>query len=311
MLLALLDAATLGNVPNLDKLKEFGRLDIFETTSFEEIIPRVKEYDIIITNKVPIDKEVMEQSPKLKLICKAATGMNDVDLEYAGEKGIAVKNVTDYSTHSVAQVTFTLILYLLNKPAYYDQYVHSGQYAKSKIFTHLGREFWELHGKKLGIIGLGTIGKRVAQIGEAFGMEVLYYSSSGKNNNTQYQRLELNQLLAEVDVVTIHAPLTDQTKNLINYHKIKLMKSTALLINAGRGGIIHEDDLVKALNENLIHGAGLDVLETEPIKKDHPLLSIKDQEKLIITPHIAWSSIESRTLLVDRIYENIKYFLKA
>ncbi len=309
MHLAILDAATLGKVPNLDKLKEFGKLDIFATTSEAEILSRVKEYDIVISNKVPIKREVMENSPGLKLICKAATGMDDVDLECAKEKGIAVKNVTGYSTHSVAQVTFTLMLYLWNQPGYYDKYVQSGEYSKSRIFTHLGREFRELQGKKLGIIGLGAIGKKVANIAEAFGMQVTYYSTSGRNNNDQYQRLELDQLLTEADVVSIHAPLTKETKNLINYQKLKLMKPTGILINAGRGGIINEKELAQALNEDLIQGAGLDVLKKEPITKDNPLLSVKDKGKIIITPHIAWSSIEARTVLVEGIYNNIKTFL--
>ncbi len=309
MLLALLDAATLGNVPNLDKLREFGKLDVFEITASDEILERVKNYDIVITNKVPINREVMEQSPKLKLICKAATGMNDIDLEYAKERGIAVKNVTDYSTHSVAQQTFTLILYLLNRPGYFDQYVKSGEYAKIKIFTNLGREFWELNGKKLGIIGLGNIGKRVAEIGEAFGMDVVYYSTSGTNKNKKYHQLELDKLLSVADIVSIHAPLTNETQNLISFKKIQLMKTSSILVNTGRGGIINEGDLAKALDENLIFGAGLDVFESEPIKKDNPLLTIKNKEKLALTPHIAWASIEARKVLVEGIYKNIQDFV--
>ncbi|CAN5618685.1 D-2-hydroxyacid dehydrogenase [soil metagenome] len=310
MKIALLDAKTLGDVPNLDKIRNYGALDIFENTSPEEALERIKNYDIIISNKVKVDRNIIENAPRLKLICKAATGVNDVDVAYAKEKGIPVKNVQDYSTHSVAQTTITLLLYLLNKPAYYDEYVKSGAYSENDIFTHLSREFYQIFEKRVGIIGLGAIGRQVANILEAFGAEIVYYSTSGKHNDPVYQRLDLEELLSSSDIVSIHAPLNEHTQNLITYDKIKLMKKSALLINTGRGGIIKEDDLAKALDEDLILGAGLDVFEKEPISKNNPLLKVKNKEKLILTPHMAWISIESRTTLINKVCENIENFIK-
>lgn len=310
MKIAFLDVSTMGNVPNLGQLKQFGELMTYETTSPAQLTERIRDADVIITNKVVVNKAAMEMAARLKLICVAATGTNIVDTAFAAQKGIAVKNVVDYSSHSVAQVTFTLILALLNQPAYYDGYVKSGEYAKSAIFTHVDRPFWQLQGKRMGIIGLGNIGKRVAGIAEAFGMEVGYYSSSGQHNDAAYPRLELDNLLATADVICIHAPLNDRTAGLIGYAQLRRMKPTALLINTSRGGIIREADLAKGLDENLIAGAGLDVFEREPIPADNPLLSIKTPGKLVLTPHIGWASLEARTLLMDRVCQNIESFIR-
>jgi len=300
----------MGEVPNLDQLRQFGELVTYQTTAPEQLVERIREAEIVITNKVVVGKAGMDAANRLKLICVAATGTNNVDKAYAETKGIAVKNVVDYSTHSVAQLTFTLLLALLNQSAYYDKYVKSGAYALSPIFTHLDRPFWQLHGKQLGIIGLGNIGKQVARIAEAFGMRVVYYSSSGRNNDAAYTRLDLDELLSTSDVVSVHAPLTDKTAGLIDFEKMGRMKRTALLLNTSRGGIIKEADLVRALDENLIAGAGLDVFEKEPMAADSPLLRIQRPERLILTPHIAWASVEARTLLIDRVCENIKTFLE-
>jgi len=199
-------------------------------------------------------------------------------------------------------------LFLVNRPAYYDAYVKSGVYAQSGIFTHHGPAFWELAGKRFGIIGLGTIGRRVAKIAEGFGMEVVFYSTTGRNNNINYKRFDLNTLIKTSDVVSIHAPLNDNTRNLITYDKLKLMKACAIILNTGRGGIINESDLAKALNENLIGAAGIDVLTREPIDPQNPLLKIYDKDKIIITPHIAWASMESRARLVEKIAQNIEAF---
>ncbi|MEZ5072575.1 MAG: NAD(P)-dependent oxidoreductase [Bacteroidales bacterium] len=236
--------------------------------------------------------------------------MNNVDLEEAGKRGISVKNVAGYSTDSVAQSTFSMLLYLINKPFYYDQYVKSGAYAKSSSFTHHQEMFWELKGKRLGIIGLGAIGRQVARIAESFGMEVVFYSTTGRNNHVSYKRFELEDLLKSSDVVSIHAPLNERTHNLITYDRIKLMRPCAILLNLGRGGIVNERDLARALNENLIGAAGVDVLEEEPIAKNSPLLRLYDRDKIIITPHMAWASREARELLVEKIAKNIEVFLQ-
>ncbi len=310
MKITFLDTKTVGEIPNLHIFEEFGTYQTYETSSPAEVRDRIKGQDIIITNKVYIGKEDMEQTPGLKLICVAATGMNNVDREAAADLNITVKNVEDYSTASVVQHTFSLILSLLNQPSFHDHYVKSGDYSQSDIFTYLGAPFRELSGKLIGIIGLGNIGKKVASIAEAFDCEVVYYSSSGKDRHDRYQRLDIDELMKTSDIVSIHAPLNEATRHLIDYQKVSLMKKEALLINTGRGGIIHEEDLCKALDEGLIKGAGLDVFSQEPIPADHPFLKLHHSERLLLTPHIAWASIESRTLLMDKVYQNIKAFLK-
>ncbi|MDF9797218.1 lactate dehydrogenase-like 2-hydroxyacid dehydrogenase [Catalinimonas alkaloidigena] len=309
MNITFLDTKTVGNLPNLNIFEEFGRYTSYETTQPDEVKKRLAGQDIIITNKVKIPREVMEQSPDMKLICVAATGTNNVDLEAAKELNIAVKNVEDYSTASVAQHTFSMILSLLNQPTLHDEYVKSGAYSKSDIFTYLGFPFWELQGKRLGIIGLGNIGKKVAEIAEAFDCEIVYYSSSGKNRHSTYQRLEIEDLMTSADIISVHAPLNDATRDLINYEKLKMMKKDAILINTGRGGIINEVDLCKALDQNLIRGAAMDVFTQEPIAREHPFVKLKHPHKILLTPHIAWASVESRTLLLNKVYQNIKAFL--
>ena len=310
MKIVFLDSSTVGHLINLEKFRDFGVFICHEKTAPHERSERVRDSEIIITNKVVIDKEVMDQAANLKLICIAATGTNNVDLEYASLKGIEVMNVENYSTYSVTQSTFSMLFYILNHLRYYDDYVRNGEYAKSSIFTHHGRVFYELKDKVFGIIGLGTIGKSVARIAEAFNCRVIYYSTSGKNDNPEYRRADLDELLIHSDIVSIHAPLNEKTHNLIDYQAIKKMKSSAILINAGRGGIVNETDLARALEEDLIYGACIDVLNKEPVTADNPLLKIRNRDKLLITPHIAWASEESRTLLMDKVYENIKKFLR-
>lgn len=307
----ILDAKTLGNDIDLSGFSQFGEVEIFQTTKPEETLERVKDKDIVITNKVIIDKNIIDNAPNLKLICVAATGVNNIDIKYAKQRGIQVRNVAGYSTESVVQHTFAMLFYLLENLRYYDDYVKSGEYAKSDIFTHLGKPFWEVRGKTWGIIGLGTIGRKVADVASSFGANIIYYSTSGVERKEKYPRVSLEELLKTSDIVSIHAPLNEKTKGLIGYEQIKLMKPTAYLLNLGRGGIVIEEDLAKALDESLIAGAGLDVLEKEPIAEDNPLLKIKNKEKLFITPHIAWTSIEARKTLINEIIENIKAFLEG
>lgn len=309
MKLAILDAQTLGNDVNLDIFSDFGYLEVYNTTSPKERIDRVKDKNIIITNKVVIDREVIDSSPDLKLICAAATGYNNIDVEYAKQKGIAVTNVAAYSTDSVVQHTFAMLFYLLENMRYYDEYVKSGAYSKSPIFTHLDKPFYEIKNKVWGIIGFGTIGKAVGKVAKSFGCNVIYYSTSGTNIDPEFERYELDDLLKSADIVSIHAPLNQKTKNLITYDKLKLMKKTSILLNLGRGGIVNEADLAKAIDEEIILAAATDVLEKEPIDKDNPLLKVKNKDKLLITPHIAWTSIEARRKLITEIYLNIKAFL--
>lgn len=305
-----LDSETLGKVDNMKLLAKRGKVEVYENTLPEQVVERCLGKEIVIVNKVELTSGIMKQLPDLKLICVAATGINNVDLNYAQNNGIEVKNVTGYSTDSVAQFTFTMLLYLIHKPYYYDSYVKSGAYSRSKSFTHHGEPFWELKGKRMGIIGLGTIGRQVARIAESFGMDVVFYSTTGRNNHISYKRFDLDDLLKSSDVVSIHAPLNNLTRNLITYEKMKLMRPCAILLNLGRGGIINEKDLARALNDNLIGAAGIDVLEQEPILADNPLLKLYDKEKLLITPHMAWASKESRELLVEKVARNIEIFQK-
>lgn len=306
-----LDQKTIGKVDNLKLLSKLGKLDSYESTAPEQVVERCKGKEIVIVNKVEMTEEVMTQLPDLKLICVAATGINNVDLNYTGNNGIEVKNVAGYSTDSVAQLTFTMLLYLVTKPYYYDTFVKSGAYSRSDSFTHHNEPFWELKGKRMGIIGLGTIGRQVARIAESFGMEVIFYSTTGRNNHISYKRFELEDLLKSSDVISIHAPLNNQTRDLITYDRMKLMRPCAILLNLGRGGIVNERDLAKALNENVIAAAGIDVMEQEPINADNPLLKLFDKEKILITPHMAWASKESRELLVEKIARNIEVYLKS
>jgi lactate dehydrogenase-like 2-hydroxyacid dehydrogenase len=308
MQIVFLDKKTVGEVTNFNLLHKLGTVDVYENTQADEVVSRAEGKEVIITNKVVVTKEIMEALPDLKLICVAATGTNNVDLEYAKKKGITVKNVVSYSTESVAQSAFAMLLHLLNRLSYYEAYVKSGAYAKGDIFTHHGPAFWELNGKRLGVIGLGNIGRRVARIADGFGMEVVFYSTTGRNNNINYKRFDLDTLLGTSDVVSIHASLTETTRDLINYEKIKLMRPCAIILNTGRGGIINEADLSRALNENMIAGACLDVLSAEPIKSTNPLLKVIDKEKILITPHMAWASMESRARLIEGVARNIEQY---
>lgn len=305
MKIVLLDRKTLGQAPALEDLQQMGNCTFYESTKTEEVIERIKEAEIVVTNKVIINREAMLATTKLKLICIAATGTNNVDLQAAEELGIPVKNVSGYSTESVAQHTFAMLLAFQNKICYFDNYVKSGEYCNSDTFTHL-QPIWELHGKRFGIIGLGTIGKRVAEIAACFGAEVVYYSTSGKNNEAPYQQLQLTELLKTCDVVSIHAPLNDNTNNLFTYDLMKLMPSHAILINTGRGGIVNETDLALVIDKDLIGGACIDVYTKEPISADNPLLRIKNKHKLLFTPHVAWSSSEAINTVIRKTIENIK-----
>ena len=302
MKIVFLDALTLGDV-DFERFKDLGEVEIYEVTKENETIERVKDADIVVTNKVVIDKKVMDNS-NIKFIQIAATGMNNVDLEYAKKKGIIVKNVAGYSTKSVIQHTFSLVLGLLNRVCYFDEYVRK-EYPNSEIFTHIV-DWFEISGKTWGIIGLGEIGRGVGNLAKSFGAEVIYYSTSGKNDNKEFKRVSLEELLRESDIISIHAPLNENTKNLLNKDNLNLIKNGAILVNVGRGGIINEDDLAEILKEKDIF-VGLDVFSKEPINKDNPLLKFKN--KTLLTPHIAWTSKEAREKLMDKIYENIKNFV--
>ncbi len=304
MKIILLDALTFGKT-DLSGFDKLGEVTVYQTTSKEQTLGRIIDADVIVTNKVIIDAKSMEQCKNLKLICVAATGTNNVDLSVAESLRIQVKNVIAYSTESVIQHTFSMLFYLMGHAKYYDEVVKSGAYAKSAVFTDVSQPFHEVFGKKWGIIGLGSIGQGVAKVADAFGAEVNYYSTSGKNTNQSYHRLKLDTLLKECDIITIHAPLNEDTKNLLDYEELSKLKDGAIVLNLGRGGIINEDAVVKIIDEKNIY-FGLDVLSQEPMKENHPLLSVQNKEKLYITPHIAWTSVEAREKLIASVIKNIK-----
>jgi lactate dehydrogenase-like 2-hydroxyacid dehydrogenase len=309
MKIVFLDGKTMGDDIDLSSFKQFGTFEIFDTTSLAQRIQHIGDAKIVLTNKVLIDKEVIDACPNLGLICVTATGMNNVDLEYAKQKGVAVKNVAGYSTASVAQCTFTLGLSLLGQSAYYDNFVKSGGWVKSKIFTNLDRPIGEIKGKKWGIIGLGTIGKEVAKIASAFGATVVYFSTSGANNNAEYKQVSLEEMMKSCDIVSIHSPLNDKTKGLITKNELAWMKKGAMLLNLGRGGIVNEADLAVAIDAQGIY-AGLDVVAIEPMEEGNPLLHVKHTERLAMSPHVAWASIEARRELMRLVGENIKEFIR-
>lgn len=305
--IVILDGKTLGEL-DFTKLREFGELAYYDTTRPEEVVERIKDANIILTNKVVLNENNLKEVKNLELICETATGFNNIDIVYAKKNDIAVTNVAGYSTNTVAQHTFATVLSLYDKLSYYDNYVKSGDYAKSGLFTNVSKPFYELEGKTWGIIGFGAIGKRVAKIAEAFGVNVIYYSTSGKNSNSEYNRVSFDELLDKSDIVSVHAPLNKDTQGLINYDAIKKMKNSAILVNMGRGPIVVEADLAKAMDEELIAGAALDVFEVEPIKEDNPLISMKNKENLVLTPHIAWASVEARERLFEEVIKNIRAF---
>jgi lactate dehydrogenase-like 2-hydroxyacid dehydrogenase len=301
--IVILDALTFGET-DLSGFSDLGEVEVYQTTSADETLGRVKEADVVVTNKVVIDAPAMDAAAKLKLICVAATGMNNVDLEHAAQKGIAVKNVAGYSTDSVIQHTFSMLFYLMGHSRYYDDYVKSGEWQKSPVFTHVAKPFFELRGKKWGIIGLGEIGRGVAAIAKAFGAEVCYYSTSGKNTNSDHEQTTFTKLLETCDIVTIHAPLNAQTKDLIGHSELLMLKDGAILLNLGRGGIVNERALSAIIDVKEVC-VGLDVLEKEPMTDPHPLMKVEHQERLYITPHIAWTSVEAREKLIASVIENI------
>ena len=309
MKIVCLDAATLGSDVNLDVFGQFGEFVSFETTTAAERIERLKGADVVITNKVVIDKETMDAS-NLKLICISATGMNNVDLSHAASKGIAVKNVAGYSTASVVQHTFACLFALTNRVKFYDNYAQSGEWAKSEIFTNLDRSIGEIAGKSFGVIGLGEIGRGVARIAAAFGARVSYYSTSGANNNSEFKQKSLDELLRSSDIITIHAPLNEKTRNLLGANEINLLKDDAIVLNLGRGGIVDEAAMARAIDERNLR-FGTDVLESEPMGKNNPFLSVKNKENLLITPHVAWGSLEARKRLISLTVKNIEEFIKG
>ena len=304
MKIVFLDAATMGDV-SFSPISALGDLECFQASDREEALQRVKDAEVLIINKIKVDKELVDAAPKLRLICEAATGVNNIDLEYAASKGIPVRNAVGYSTDSVVQMTFMMILSLVGRCRYFDDFVKSGEYSRSGLFTDVSKMFFELRGKRLGIIGLGNIGGNVAKVGEAFGMNVSYFSTSGTSHSKDYPSVDLDTLMSSSDIISIHAPYNERTAGLVGAEQLRKMKSTAYIVNMGRGGIIDEAALAEAIDGGWIAGAGVDVFTAEPLPADNPLLNVRNRDRLILTPHIGWASIEARERLVAMIADNI------
>lgn len=311
MKIVFLDAKTIGEDIDLSGFDVLGEVVKYGFSTAEEARERSKDADVLILNKIQVNQQTIGEADHLKLVCVTATGTNNLDKEYLDKRGIAWRNVAGYSTESVAQHTFAMLFYLLEKLPYYDNYVKSEKYVNDVSFTHFAKAFHELSGMTYGIIGLGNIGRRVADIAKAFGCRVIYYSTSGRNSQPGYERVSFDELLEQSDIVSIHAPLDENTLGLMNKEAFAKMKKSAILLNVGRGPIINEADLAEALNNKTIAAAGLDVLSVEPMQEDNPLRGIKDSERLLITPHIAWAGVEARNRLMGIILGQIKEFFKA
>ena len=306
MKIVFLDEYSIGGA-DISAIKALGDYTGYDITHRNQILERSKGAEIIIVNKTILDADTIAALPDLRLICVAATGMNNVDLEAAAAHGVEVRNAVGYSTYSVAETTIGSAIALLREVVYYDEYFKSGRYAAADYLFNYDRPTSQVRGKQWGIIGLGNIGREVARLAEAFGCRVAYYSTSGVSREEAYPRMELNELLATSDIVSIHCPLSDKTRNLIGREEFSLMKPTSIIINVARGGIIDEMALAEALDNGEIRGAALDVFSREPLRES-PLYGIKDKYRLLASPHNAWSAEASLKRLIDCIVQNIKAY---
>ncbi|MDE6404920.1 MAG: D-2-hydroxyacid dehydrogenase [Lachnospiraceae bacterium] len=309
MKLVVLERNSVGTDVDVSCFERFGEVEYYPNTVAENTAERVKDADIIIANKAPMNENTLKDAPNVKLICLFATGFDNVDLAYCKSRGIKVANVVNYSTAAVVQHTLLLALALEEKLVHYDNYVKSGEYGAQDRFSNFDRPFREFEGKTWGIVGMGNIGRGVAKVAQALGCKVIFYSASGKSTCTEYERVEFDTLLAQSDILSLHCPLSDRTRGLINKEAFSKMKKSAVLVNVARGPVVDTQALYEALTQGQIAAAGLDVLEKEPISRDNPLNEIKDSTKLIITPHLAWASTEARERLVEEVAKNIQAFL--
>ena len=309
--IVILERETIGLDVSVDCINELGEVTIYPVSTAENAAERVKDADIIIANKCPLNAENLENARNVKLICEFATGYDNIDIEYCRKRGIKVTNVRNYSTAAVTQHTFALCFYILCKLRHYDDFVKSGAYGAQWNFSSFDLPFYELDGKTWGIIGMGHIGSSVAKVAASFGCRVIFFSPTGKSECTEYEKVSFDELVSQSDFLSLHCPLSDLTRGLIDMVALKKMKSSAILINVARGPVVNDEDLYHALCENIIAGAGLDVTSTEPMKDSNPLSRFMDSNRLIITPHNAWASVEARNRVVKETYENIAAFLRG
>ena len=305
MKIVYLDSATVGETP-MDGIAELGELVCWPESTPEEALERVRDCNVLIVNKVLVTRALLDAAPELRLVCEAATGVNNIDLEACRERNIPVRNVAGYSTDSVVQTTFMHILSLMGNAPYFDNTVKDGTYSKGTLFTDVSRPYIEIKGKRIGIVGMGAIGTGVARVAEAFGMEVVYYSTSGTGHCKEWPSISLGELMRTSDVISIHAPYNERTAGLTGAGELAMMKPSATIVNMGRGGIVDEAALAEVIDNDLIGGAALDVFTKEPLPGDSPLLRTRHPEKLRFTPHTAWASTEALTRLVNCIADNIR-----
>lgn len=308
MKIVFLDAKTIGDDIDLSGFDKLGQVTKYPFSTSSQVPTRIRDADVIIVNKIQVNESTVGQASRLKLVCVTATGTNNLDKDYLRRRNIAWRNVAGYSTESVAQHTFAMLFYLLEHLRYYDDYVKDDHYTNDTVFTHFEKTFCELKGKTWGIIGLGNIGRRVADIASAFGAHVIYSSPSGNAPQDGYCQVGLSALLESSDIISVHAPLNIHTENLIDASAFRKMKNSCIFLNLGRGSIVVEKDLADALESHEIQAAGLDVLCEEPMAPDNPLRHFSDSQRLLITPHVAWASIEARTRLMDTILSQVKDF---
>lgn len=311
MKIVILEKKVLGDDISFSRLEQLGEVISYENTKFEAIEERLQGADIALVNRCPMNEDTLKNVFGLKLVCVTGTGVNAVDQEYMKKRGILVTNVRNYSTYSVCQHTFAMLFYVMEHLCYFDNYVKEGQYIQHKRQTYMERKFSQIAGMTYGICGLGAIGRQVAKVAEAFGAKVIYYSTSGKNACPDYERVSFEEFLTRSDVISIHAPLTEQSRGLFNKEAFQKMKPDAILVNTGRGAIVDENALCLALQEHRIKAAALDVMIEEPMPADHPFLSLQDSSRLFITPHIAWASKEARETLMEDVCMTIEAFQKG
>ena len=309
MKIVVLERNSVGSDISVDCFGDFGELVTYPNTLDHQVSERVKDADIIIANKALLNEASLKDAANLKMVCEFATGYDNVDLAYCKSRGIRVTNAVDYCTDAVAQHTFAMLFYLMEHLRHYDDYVKKGEYGAQDRFSNFDLPFVELAGKTWGIIGMGNIGRRTASIARAFGCHVIFHSVSGRSSCTEYEHVTFDELLAKSDFLSLHCPLSDLTRDLIDKEALRRMKKTAILLNVARGPVVNNSDLYWALQNGEIAAAGLDVLEKEPITSDNLLGRIQDSNKLLITPHMAWATIEARTRIVTEVYQNIQAFL--
>ena len=311
MKIVILERNSVGTDVEVSCFEKFGEVICYDNTVERQVAERIGDADIIIGNKAPLNESTLKDAANVKLICLFSTGYDCVDIDYCRGRNIKVANVVDYCTDAVSQHTFAMLFYLLEHLRHYDDYVKNGTYGAQDLFSNFDLPFVELKDKIWGIVGMGHIGRKVAGIAQAFGCHVIFYSASGKSSCTEYERVDLDTLLRTSDFLSLHCPLSERTRGLIDKNALQKMKQTAILLNVARGPVINNADLYWALQNEEIKAAGLDVLEKEPIGSDNLLGRIQDSNRLLITPHMAWAATEARIRIVEEVFQNIEAYLNG